>query len=399
MVGQDMDLVYITKFPESVFWSQVFELLRTLPAAAGDTIRRRVLLAGLDGTAQEASVAELRKRCASEGIELFTFRYWPLYPLGVGRTVRSLKSALESLEIDDARSVFHVRDEMNASLLWRAGFRDPSRTLVDVRAANPEELDLYGRGLAPLRMLKGRIKRTARRELARYRWINVVSRELGAYVRAHAGDGQETEASSAPFLAVPCLAGPDFCFDPDVRARMRSELALGDDDVLSVFSSASDSGWQRTEQIVESLAALGTPVLNLSKTALDMPGVINRFVEYHEMPAYLMAADVAVLWRDDNVVNHVASPVKFSEYVCCGLPVILNGAVRGARDYVTETGAGQVIEALGEIAPEMLRRVAREADRAANAARASLVYGMEVGCAAYVGAYESMLTESGGVAS
>jgi len=47
-------------------------------------------------------------------------------------------------------------------------------------------------------------------------------------------------------------------------------------------------------------------------------------VPYEEVTKYLNAVDFAVVWRDNNIVNKVASPVKFSEYVCTGLPVIAN---------------------------------------------------------------------------
>jgi len=46
-----------------------------------------------------------------------------------------------------------------------------------------------------------------------------------------------------------------------------------------------------------------------------------------EMPLYLNSADAAIIWRDKSIVNKVASPVKFSEFICCGLPIIANYSV------------------------------------------------------------------------
>jgi len=44
---------------------------------------------------------------------------------------------------------------------------------------------------------------------------------------------------------------------------------------------------------------------------------------HHEVPGYLAAADVGLLLREPCLVNRVASPVKFAEYLAAGLPVLL----------------------------------------------------------------------------
>ena len=56
--------------------------------------------------------------------------------------------------------------------------------------------------------------------------------------------------------------------------------------------------------------------MNKSKKELHHKNVINKFVDYYEIPNYLNAADIAVIWRENSIVNKVASPVKFSEYIC-----------------------------------------------------------------------------------
>ena len=58
------------------------------------------------------------------------------------------------------------------------------------------------------------------------------------------------------------------------------------------------------------------------------------------MPKYLNAADAAIIWRDKSIVNKVASPVKFSEYVCCGLPVIANKTVDMINNYILKNDCG-----------------------------------------------------------
>ena len=50
--------------------------------------------------------------------------------------------------------------------------------------------------------------------------------------------------------------------------------------------------------------------------------VICKSLGFAEVPHYLNAADVAFLFRDNVVMNAVASPTKLAEYMACGLPII-----------------------------------------------------------------------------
>ena len=105
------------------------------------------------------------------------------------------------------------------------------------------------------------------------------------------------------------------------------------------FPAGALANWQNTD-VLNKLAEKGFKVLNLSKKNISHKNVINRFNSYNEMPYYLNAADVAIIWRDESVVNKVASPVKFSEFVCCGLPVISNRSVDMISEYITRNESG-----------------------------------------------------------
>lgn len=66
-----------------------------------------------------------------------------------------------------------------------------------------------------------------------------------------------------------------------------------------------------------------------------------------EVPHYLAAADCGFLLRDDSVVNKVASPTKFAEYLAAGLPVITTETV---GDYSAIVQAHDVGYAIANIA-------------------------------------------------
>jgi glycosyltransferase involved in cell wall biosynthesis len=62
-----------------------------------------------------------------------------------------------------------------------------------------------------------------------------------------------------------------------------------------------------------------------------------------EVAAHLAAADVGLLLRERSVVNEVASPVKFAEYLACGVPVILSEGIGDYSELARRTGVGVVL--------------------------------------------------------
>ena len=97
------------------------------------------------------------------------------------------------------------------------------------------------------------------------------------------------------------------------------------------------------------MAEKGFKVLNLSKVKISHKNVFNKFVSFSDVPIYLNAADVAVIWRIKSIGNQVASPVKFSEYICCGLPVISNNSVDMISSYITKNECGLLIDKLDDL--------------------------------------------------
>jgi glycosyltransferase involved in cell wall biosynthesis len=63
------------------------------------------------------------------------------------------------------------------------------------------------------------------------------------------------------------------------------------------------------------------------------------------VPRYLAAADVGLLPRDENLVNRVASPVKFAEYLASGIPVILSDGIGDYSELVRSGDLGAVLPA------------------------------------------------------
>lgn len=173
-------------------------------------------------------------------------------------------------------------------------------------------------------------------------------------------------------------------------------MKLKDDDILLVFLTGGDKKWQNTYEIINKIVSRGYKVLNLSKREIDLPNVINLFVPLEEVPNYLNAADIGVIWRNNDIVNNVACPVKFSEYACCGLPVLSNKGVTLIKNYIEDTGFGKIINSLNNLQSKDIDYL-MSMDRHLIAKNAHLKFSSEIVSKDYISIYDKMLLEKNSV--
>ena len=62
------------------------------------------------------------------------------------------------------------------------------------------------------------------------------------------------------------------------------------------------------------------------------------------IPSLLCASDVGILLRENNLVNNVASPGKFAEYLMCGLPVIMGSGIGDYSELMQENENAVVLD-------------------------------------------------------
>lgn len=146
-------------------------------------------------------------------------------------------------------------------------------------------------------------------------------------------------------LITPCCIDPDrYYYDPEKRSEMRSNLHVKDHFVL-VYSVGCFVPYQVLEEALEVFKILkeerkDAHFLILSPDAekmkkyaadygLDLEAVSIVRAPFSRVPEYLMASDAGLLARHTSIISEVASPVKFPEYLACGLPVL---AFRGIGD-------------------------------------------------------------------
>lgn len=342
-----MDLIYINSAVGSVFPSQVIDLLNFYKNLSH--FNKITLICGIRN---ESEMRRAEGLLASASFNIIFYRTFPNYPFYNQFAINHLSTAIRSA-VGDKSTIFHIRGWTTASIFYRslmkAGLNN-SRVLIDLRGALKEEVLDFQKNNWLQKTLKVININKAISALNNYSFITVVSPALKEYVLS------SVNSSKREIFITPCLAGKSFFHSHENRIKYRRKLGLNETEKLIVFSSGGESLWQNNQELFK-IANRGFKVLNLSKVLVDHPNVITKYVKYEEVSSYMSAADIAVILREKNIVNEVASPVKFSEYVCTGLPVISNKNVAVIKQYIKDTGFGLLINSVDDINREAVDKL------------------------------------------
>ncbi len=141
-----------------------------------------------------------------------------------------------------------------------------------------------------------------------------------------------------------------------LRAAARKKLRI-DDDTLVLAYSGTLAAWQLPEatalfaravanQLPGTRLLMVTPDRAVARAATKAAGVekpIIRTSTPDHAHEWVAAADYGLLLRDDSEVNRVSCPVKFGEYLACGVRPVLTPTVGDQSDLCMSTGLGVVI--------------------------------------------------------
>lgn len=192
-------------------------------------------------------------------------------------------------------------------------------------------------------------KRIESRHARRFANRIVVSEPMGRFVAEAYG------AAAGEQLVLPCLVDLER-FPLIDRRALRRKLGLGERPVVAYVGTAAP--WQcaaETVALFERLLAREPEALfwvftpdGARFTALlsHLPASAWRveFRPHRELSGLLVAADAGCLLRRRSVVNRVASPLKFAEYLACGLPVLIGPEVGQYSELVQGRGLGVVVD-------------------------------------------------------
>jgi len=141
-----------------------------------------------------------------------------------------------------------------------------------------------------------------------------------------------------------------FLYDIELRNKIRSELGIGQNNILIIYPIGGSESWQNIELMNKIVNPSKYTLLLLTKNKINpQRGLIVKYVDYKDMNGYLSAADYGFLFRDDNIVNQVALPVKSIEYLCAGLPIIRNNSIQYLEQIIDKNYNGHIINSIFDI--------------------------------------------------
>jgi hypothetical protein len=185
--------------------------------------------------------------------------------------------------------------------------------------------------------------------------IFVVSNKLREYVL------QNFDINGEKFQSYPCLSDKSkFFYDEQIRAEYRKMLGYSSEDIVILYAGGLSSKWHVSKFILKfyqqahmlsrrfKFIFLSADEENLNTLLYDFPMLKEhctcKFVSNAEVVNYLNAADFGTLFREDTIMNNVASPTKFAEYMLAGLPTIISPGVGDYSEYVAQNKLGFVID-------------------------------------------------------
>lgn len=341
-----MKLIYVCANDVSVYESQVIALLEYISAQG-------VNVTLLQGYTNEDDKNKIKKKLSYHNpLDVVWFKNSPTYSIFEKSKIKNIYNAIIGIK-DYEKAIIHVRSEYYGYILKKIleKYNLRNQILVDIRGVVFEEIKYKLEHLPLLKKIRFLFQKHLFKKTNNL-LFNVYSKQvcftsvsplINDYIK------ENYPLCKSNLLFHPNIAGIQFKYTENGRIRIRKKYGFTEDDVVAICSTNSNSIWQKDTLVIQHLLEMGVKVLNLSKVDPQISGCFTTVAPFIEMPDYLSAADIAVLWRDDTFMNQSASPSKFSEFAVMGLYVIHNRSVSVATSYIERTGAGCLVNKVEDI--------------------------------------------------
>jgi len=221
------------------------------------------------------------------------------------------------------------------------------KVVFDARGAYLAELTEYN--VAGNTNLKDSISDLEKRALEESDAQLAVSKKLTEWWK------QQHNFQSESSVIIPCTLSSsyvtEFSTESEIK-KFRADLGFSENDTVLAYSGSS-AEWQSFKMVDDFLfdAFSKHPSLKLiflsdkipadSKTFKQFSDRITaKWVKPAEVKNILLAADYGLLIRENSITNQVASPVKFAEYLACGLQVIISENIGDFSSFVSKNNCG-----------------------------------------------------------
>lgn len=337
--------------------SQVLPYLRELSEAKGICFTllsyERPAAFSTEGVAR---CDALKQSLAENNIEWHRLRYHqrPSLPATVYDVKRGVRYA-ETLVRRNGIEMVHARSHIPAAIALALKKAFGLKMIFDVRGLMAEEYADAGhwqKGGLKYRLTKN----IERRCFAAADGVVTLTEAIWAKILHWEGlKGREVAHQMIPC----CVDLQRFRFDVEERERRRAKLCLHDKFVL--VYSGSIGGWYLTREMADFFVTLmqqrsDAHFLWLTtgshaqvESLMQERGIAaNRFtvrsVSSEEVASYLSASDVGLAFYKPGFSKLATSPVKVTEYLACGIPVIINSGIGDSDEIVTRERVGALVQ-------------------------------------------------------
>lgn len=248
--------------------------------------------------------------------------------------------------------IIHAHDRVSANYAIRLKTMLNLKVIYDMHGIGIEEL-IYKKGLKENSSLHSHLNQMEENIIKKADTIFCVSEKMKAYVVS------KYNVNSSKFVVTPTNVDTDvFSYSEEKRQQAIQKLFLRDKFVVLFMGHINK--WQVNGSFAILFKTLKERIENVHflilsdgrKVFVDIfkkLGIGERdysiySAKHEEVPNYALAGDVGVLLRDNSIVNKVAAPAKFGEYLALGMPVIVTKGIGDTEEIVRKCRLGSIID-------------------------------------------------------
>jgi len=163
------------------------------------------------------------------------------------------------------------------------------------------------------------------------------------------------------FILYPCLSEQTkFYYSEKIRNKARKSLKIPEHNTVLLYSGGLSEEWHITREMFAFFNTISENISDITFLVLTKDNVgLNNFLKLYprlieksiclnakneQVFEFLNAADFGILFRENTIMNNVASPSKYAEYILCGLPVIISEGVGDFSKFTIDHRLGQVLK-------------------------------------------------------
>jgi glycosyltransferase involved in cell wall biosynthesis len=325
--------------------------------------------------AGEIACEKLKQELAESDIEWHRLRYHKRVsliatPYDVLAGIRYASRLIVNRRIE----LVHARSQVAAAIAVALKKRFGVKMIFDIRGLMAEEYVDAGHwraGSVPYRLTKA----MERRALAASDGVVTLTSRIWPLIR----DWDGLNNREVIHQVVPCCANLElFTFSPEDREHRRTELKVSSHFVLTY--SGTIGSWYSTAEMIDFFAELvktrsdahflwltngdGRYIDDLmQRRGIPCRSYTIKSALPSEVPSYLSASDLGIAFYKPGFSRFATSPVKVSEYLACGLPVIVNSGVGDLDELITQERVGSMVK---ELSPEGFSKAISELQSLSN---------------------------------